>query len=222
MSLSMKHMVLYFRAALILVLTVATAGFTYCALGALALTNRLPNSSPSSPGNCGDQNVQEMDGFAGLTSRRRTMEWLLARLTTSIEDDELEEDDGKSVPTSSQKIGAPPTIPGTPVSREELQPSFAKVRSVPAGQLEPPSSPGQLYSKDIPSGFIQVCWLGFNGRCNKTADTCYCWWAGASLKVSRSRVPPCYTYILAVANLDHEDVGRFTSDRHLSCASVSP
>ena len=25
---------------------------------------------------------------------------------------------------------------------------------------------------------------GFNGRCNKPADTCYCWWNGATLKVS--------------------------------------
>jgi geranylgeranyl transferase type-1 subunit beta len=24
---------------------------------------------------------------------------------------------------------------------------------------------------------------GFNGRCNKPADTCYCWWIGATLKV---------------------------------------
>lgn len=24
---------------------------------------------------------------------------------------------------------------------------------------------------------------GFNGRCNKPADTCYAWWIGATLKV---------------------------------------
>lgn len=26
--------------------------------------------------------------------------------------------------------------------------------------------------------------VGFNGRCNKPADTCYCFWVGASLDVS--------------------------------------
>lgn len=27
-------------------------------------------------------------------------------------------------------------------------------------------------------------WAGFNGRCNKTPDTCYSFWVGASLDVS--------------------------------------
>lgn len=26
-------------------------------------------------------------------------------------------------------------------------------------------------------------YAGFNGRCNKPADTCYAWWIGATLKV---------------------------------------
>lgn len=26
--------------------------------------------------------------------------------------------------------------------------------------------------------------VGFNGRCNKVADTCYCWWVGGTLSVS--------------------------------------
>jgi len=28
--------------------------------------------------------------------------------------------------------------------------------------------------------------VGFNGRCNKVADTCYCWWVGGTLDVSRT------------------------------------
>ena len=31
--------------------------------------------------------------------------------------------------------------------------------------------------------------VGFNGRWNKRADTCYCWWAGATLKVRRLSAP---------------------------------
>lgn len=37
---------------------------------------------------------------------------------------------------------------------------------------------GQL---DLGEGCSHV---GFNGRWNKKADTCYCWWVGASLEVS--------------------------------------
>jgi geranylgeranyl transferase type-1 subunit beta len=32
-------------------------------------------------------------------------------------------------------------------------------------------------------------YAGFNGRCNKPADTCYAWWIGATLKVGISRKP---------------------------------
>lgn len=30
----------------------------------------------------------------------------------------------------------------------------------------------------------ELSWAGFNGRCNKKSDTCYSFWAGASLAVS--------------------------------------
>lgn len=29
----------------------------------------------------------------------------------------------------------------------------------------------------------QLQYVGFNGRCNKIADTCYCWWVGGTLSV---------------------------------------
>jgi hypothetical protein len=30
----------------------------------------------------------------------------------------------------------------------------------------------------------KCCHVGFNGRWNKKADTCYCWWVGGALSVS--------------------------------------
>lgn len=30
----------------------------------------------------------------------------------------------------------------------------------------------------------ELQWIGFNGRCNKVADTCYSWWVIGSLDVS--------------------------------------
>jgi len=32
-------------------------------------------------------------------------------------------------------------------------------------------------------GLEDLC-VGYNGRCNKVADTCYCWWVGGALEVS--------------------------------------
>lgn len=34
----------------------------------------------------------------------------------------------------------------------------------------------------------ELQWAGFNGRCNKVADTCYSWWVGGSLAVSKVSV----------------------------------
>lgn len=31
--------------------------------------------------------------------------------------------------------------------------------------------------------------VGYNGRWNKKADTCYCWWTGGTLSVRGSRFP---------------------------------
>lgn len=39
----------------------------------------------------------------------------------------------------------------------------------------------QLASLSLEDGCTHV---GYNGRWNKKADTCYCWWVAASLKVS--------------------------------------
>jgi geranylgeranyl transferase type-1 subunit beta len=42
--------------------------------------------------------------------------------------------------------------------------------------------------------------VGFNGRCNKVADTCYCWWVGGALSVSSQR---------CTLMLDQTDVGHW-------------
>jgi len=47
--------------------------------------------------------------------------------------------------------------------------------------FQPPS----LASLSLSDGHL----VGFNGRCNKVADTCYCWWVAGTLKV---RYTLCY------------------------------
>lgn len=41
--------------------------------------------------------------------------------------------------------------------------------------------------------------VGFNGRCNKVADTCYCWWVGGTLKVLE--MDSSYTVGIACADI---------------------
>jgi geranylgeranyl transferase type-1 subunit beta len=64
-----------------------------------------------------------------------------------------------------------------------------------------------------PTTAIELQWVGFNGRCNKIADTCYLWWVGASLAVSvvpyfpkqiklRTYCPPQILNNLPLANLE--------------------
>lgn len=40
----------------------------------------------------------------------------------------------------------------------------------------------------------ELQWAGFNGRCNKVADTCYSWWVGGSLAVSKVSVQNTIRY----------------------------
>lgn len=44
-----------------------------------------------------------------------------------------------------------------------------------------PESLGQMSLDD------NMRFVGFNGRCNKIADTCYCWWVGGTLQVIGNR-----------------------------------
>jgi geranylgeranyl transferase type-1 subunit beta len=40
-----------------------------------------------------------------------------------------------------------------------------------------------------PSINFSLEWTGFNGRCNKIADTCYAFWVHGSLSVRLSSLP---------------------------------
>lgn len=55
-----------------------------------------------------------------------------------------------------------------------------------------PSLNGKDSYDDRPTSHFELQWVGFNGRCNKIADTCYSWWVGASLAV---RTPFPYNFI---------------------------
>jgi geranylgeranyl transferase type-1 subunit beta len=97
-------------------------GFTFCAISALSLVNRLPNDV---------ERGSLTDGaLSGISDLDLTLRWLISRQTTYL--DEGDED---------TELG------------------------------------------DVKDSTIQpiLPWVGFNGRCNKIADTCYSWWDAASL-----------------------------------------
>ncbi|GAB1202734.1 hypothetical protein APSETT445_001355 [Aspergillus pseudonomiae] len=88
--------------------------------------------------------------------------WLVARQTSELGDDEEESDEEDGHGIDEVK----------PLSATVEEPSLdAKVDRLP---VVPPETEDSLR------------WAGFNGRCNKYADTCYSFWNTASLNI-------CYT-----------------------------
>lgn len=136
------------------------AGYTYCAIAALSLLKHLPDSSSTSSVNTHHSNGKSNKSLAGFTDLPGTIRWLVSRQIPYSEGNDEDEE---------------------PVEREDLD------QNRPIGTHEPstsPEPPSLSYLSIDDSQFV-----GFNGRCNKLADTCYCFWAPASLDVSCSFLP---------------------------------
>ena len=120
----------------------------------------------------------------GLSSPERTVRWLMARLTTNIEEDDFD-DRGESNNHEEPVLpGLKPHMPNiNPASdSERVERSFTKIRNL-SHSHDKKSDTAHSMSMALPDA-APVHWTGFNGRCNKVADTCYAWWVGASLEVS--------------------------------------
>ena len=85
--------------------------------------------------------------------------WLVARQTSDLGEGDADEEQSNC--TDKAQNDLPGAIQGLHIAD--------RVDSLPS--LEPPSD-----------GTVQ--WAGFNGRCNKIADTCYSFWNTATLVVS--------------------------------------
>lgn len=166
----------------------AHAGFTYCAVAALSLLDRLPRDGER----------------CGLRNPTGVAEWLLARLTTQIEEfdqseSEAGEDDDYGEPTvkpDGQKLQESLLTTSLQPRQSNPEPSFQKLRSIPLAQSHPPSTsspppPTTTPSHTnltplLPTHLLPNQAAGFSGRANKPADTCYAFWAGASLQLLSS------------------------------------
>lgn len=105
---------------------------------------------------------------------KRTIEWLVNRLTTEIYEEDFDDtDEGRTFTDSF----SPSALNGNTGA------SFEKIRSMTSQQRYAGrtglDADAFLEYRTRPLG-----WAGFAGRCNKVADTCYAFWAGGSLKVS--------------------------------------
>ena len=153
--------------------TSSSAGLTYCAIGSLAFLDHTSEGSVVGPdGPCS----------LGISSDECTR-WIIGRQTTYLEEEESEIEEQTShvsqpeaIPLPSSPLGSPHAshFPATPLSLPEA-PVSARMQSAEAPVL------------NLSKGNIR--WAGFNGRPNKIADTCYCFWNTGALAVRILSLP---------------------------------
>lgn len=106
----------------------------------------------------------------------RLLHWLVNRQTSVLqEDEEYEVSDGETAGTATSEMPDPSNVEAIVV---------------------PPSEISRAGTPSLDVVLEELLWAGFNGRCNKTADTCYSFWNGGTLAVrccSISRIEPCRT-----------------------------
>ena len=136
--------------------SVCAAGYTYSGVGALKLLGKLPRHGTHSK----DEGKESLDAaFVDKVTK-----WLVSRQTLMLhEDDELAMAD-------DEPPASPPQV---------FPPTFHVQGAIPVSIADTllPRSPCESSSHDLR-------WAGFNGRCNKVADTCYAFWVGGTLGVS--------------------------------------
>ncbi|KAI5280469.1 hypothetical protein KEM52_004126, partial [Ascosphaera acerosa] len=146
-------------------------GLTYCAIGVLHFLDRLPSSSSSPDLDAPPPLWQDSPRF------ERLLEWLANRQTTDLaegEQDDAEEGAGQQegeADASGQEDGR----------REARHDDVHETDKT--GNEDSPPSPLQIFDLPYidPPAEQAVAYAGFNGRANKLADTCYCFWVTASL-----------------------------------------
>lgn len=182
------------------------AGHCYCAISALSFLGRLPSSdadvkSRTGPG-AAELKVQSERVVPSLSSLEGTVRWLVFRQL--VEESEEDEEEQRTPNVSLPDVVPPPFNPTPPIDQvdEGSHAAFGPF----AGSEEnyhasgatgaDPSSP--LVSKDSQIGYgldspmdrgsfnsqheVDLV-AGFNGRCNKSSDTCYSFWVCGALAI---------------------------------------
>lgn len=129
----------------------AHAGLTYNGVGALKLLGRLPRHVSGS----------KSEGAIGADFVENVTKWLVSRQTLMLrEDDEIAMADEEA---------------------PDQTPSFSPPIFQVQGVFPVSVADAKLSSHLIEPSPHDLQWAGFNGRCNKVADTCYAFWVGGTL-----------------------------------------
>ena len=144
----------------------STGGSTYCGIGALSLLGKLPIPSRGffTP-------QRELQDKCGINDEvlQDIVRYLVYRQVRSENEEDSTDLPLKRANSQKAQHMHPPILC-------EKAPSlaFLTTDAIPpiSTAAEARASPGE-----------SAC-AGFNGRCNKVADTCYSWWVGGSLGVS--------------------------------------
>lgn len=140
-----------------------TGGWTYCGIGTLSILGKLPKPARN---NKGRERPPPPPGtfVADQSFIDNVLHWLVSRQTTNLVDED--------------EIHVPDSTPeGIPALSFTVQRPARGIEAV-IPSVTPSIHPLLDFS---PS---ENLYAGFNGRCNKVADTCYSFWIGGTLGVS--------------------------------------
>ncbi|EPS27595.1 hypothetical protein PDE_02538 [Penicillium oxalicum 114-2] len=155
------------------------SGHTYCAVGSLHFLHqgrgKIPSSPLLSPGS------RSFESLVGWLASRQT-----DRLLGECDKDEEEDEDGEEDEDEEQEDQ---TTDGQRIrdSGAEVQTRDREARLVTEDESGNGPAPGSIEDTIGALPFLApeanegISWAGFNGRCNKLADTCYSFWNGAAL-----------------------------------------
>ncbi|MCJ1386008.1 Geranylgeranyl transferase type-1 subunit beta [Xylographa soralifera] len=174
----------------------AHAGFTYNGMGALFLLGRLP--PPNDTSAASRSTVVADESFV-----QDVVHWLVYRQTTILADDGQDSEVADAQPSNVHEVFLG-THQSARVSHDaphvglegSLDHHGAQIQQLIPSQ-NPPGRDTPLFhvlgasiddspQDTSPPASLQIdegalLWVGFSGRCNKFADTCYSWWAGSTL-----------------------------------------
>ena len=173
-------------------LPICLAGHLYCAIGALSFLDRLPPSAQ--PKRASTQLTMIPPRLTGITFLEGTLRWLASR--------QLDETSG-TANTTARFTPSSITAPYLGHDRPEMQRAQAAYLPAQPEVHFTSSTPFQPrfrhldarghnlshISEAADTGTIPLISVsstaGFNGRCNKSTDTCYSFWICGSLSVGR-------------------------------------
>ena len=152
--------------------TESAAGCTYCAVSTLVLLGKLPPAD-------GRSEIAGKGTVASQAFVQSLVHWLVSRQTSMLADYRESGESGEEALSDEETKELDQDDDGQQLAGRVQ--GFSIQRSMPV--LPSPSADEQPRHVEAESSHLS--YAGFNGRCNKPADTCYSFWVGGSLSVGQ-------------------------------------